>query len=250
LGLNKPLIAVNHLEAHALTARLTDKISFPYLLLLVSGAHCQILIVKGVGHYQLLGQTMDDAIGEAFDKVGRMMGLGYPGGPALEKLLPLATDSEFAQTIHLPQPLLGRKNCDFSFSGLKTAVRQIIGDRVLNEAEKATLSLRFHEVIAACLTDRLKNALALPETKNCTHLVVAGGVAANRYLGHHLQHFCAARGLTCIMPPLSLCTDNAVMIAWAGIEYMRQPDFQGADLDIAARPRWPLASLNSGEKYA
>ena len=239
LAANKPLIAVNHLEAHALTARLTDNVSFPYMLLLLSGGHCQILIVRGCGQYELLGQTIDDAVGEAFDKVAKMLGLPYPGGPELEKLLPQA-DAKRAALIELPQPMLGRKNCDFSFAGLKTAARQWIGAREIDAQQQADFSLAFHQTSAGILLDRLNQALADPCTKGLRTLVVAGGVAANRFLCSKLQQFCAARDLQFVAPPLKLCTDNAVMIAWAGIEKMQSPGFAGDDLDFAARPRWPL----------
>lgn len=235
--LRKPLIAVNHLEAHALTARLTDKVEFPFLLLLVSGGHCQILVVKGVGDYQLLGQTIDDAVGEAFDKVGKMMGLPYPGGPELEKLLPLA-DREAAAKIELPRPLTGRKNCDFSFSGLKTAARQFIGDRELSQQEKADFSLAFHQTIADILLDRLEQALRLNKTDGLKTLVLAGGVAANQFLCERIHQFAARKNLTFVAPPIKLCTDNAAMIAWAGLEKFRLG--QISDLNVEARPRWPL----------
>lgn len=236
---NKPLIAVNHLEAHALTARLTDDVAFPYVLLLVSGGHCQILLVEDVGRYQLIGQTIDDAVGEAFDKVARMLGLPYPGGPELEKLLPLA-NAENAARIELPRPLLGRKNCDFSFSGLKTATRLQIGEGELTHQQKADFSLAFHQTIAAIFTDRLTNAFNGPRLKSVKTLVVAGGVAANQFLCGSLRDFCHKRDITFVAPPLNLCTDNAVMVAWVGIEYARRDDFTPAALDFAARPRWPL----------
>ncbi len=236
-GANKPLIAVNHLEAHALTARLTDDVQFPFLLLLVSGGHCQILIVKAVGDYELLGQTIDDAVGEAFDKVGKMLGLPYPGGPELEKLLPQA-DAKNAAKIDLPRPLTGRKNCDFSFAGLKTATRQFIGDRVLTTQEKADFSLAFHETIAAILLDRLAWALKQADTQGLNTLVLAGGVAANQFLCARIKNFSEENGLAFVAPPIKLCTDNAAMIAWAGLERLRLG--YKDDLNFAARPRWPL----------
>jgi N6-L-threonylcarbamoyladenine synthase len=239
LAANKPLIPVNHLEAHALTARLTNDIPFPYILLLLSGGHCQILLVEGVGEYQLIGQTIDDAIGEAFDKVAKMVGLPYPGGPELEKLL-VQADPFAAQLIDLPRPLLGRKNCDFSFSGLKTAVRNVIGHDELDVQQKANLSLAFHDTLAAILDDRLTQAFYNPSVQACRHLVVAGGVAANQFLNARLKQFCAKQGITFLAPPLSLCTDNAAMIAWVGIEYLRLGVTFDDALAFAARPRWPL----------
>lgn len=239
LATDKPFIAVNHLEAHALTARLTDKVAFPYLLLLLSGGHCQILLVRGVGDYVLLGQTIDDAIGEAFDKVAKMLGLPYPGGPELEKLLAQADPAE-ADKIVLPLPLVGQKNCDFSFAGLKTAARLWISKQTPDEAMKAHFSLAFHRTLATILKDRLTQALQHPSARMAQTLVVAGGVAANQFLCGELRAFAAAHDRTFVAPPLKLCTDNAVMIAWVGIEKMLAPDFHGDDLDFAARPRWPL----------
>jgi len=238
LAAHKPLVAVNHLEAHALTARLTNDVVFPFLLLLVSGGHCQILIVRGVGEYELLGETIDDAVGEAFDKVAKMIGLPYPGGPELEKLLPQANETA-AATIDLPRPLVGRKNCDFSFAGLKTATRHWIGGRDLSAQEKADFALAFHHTVSDILLDRLARALQERDVAELKTLVVAGGVAANRFLCARLKTFCDARGLNFVAPPVRLCTDNAAMVAWAGLEKFRLGQID--DLDVAARPRWPLA---------
>lgn len=238
LAAHKPLVAVNHLEAHALTARLTNDVPFPFLLLLVSGGHCQILIVRGVGEYELLGETIDDAVGEAFDKVAKMIGLPYPGGPELEKLLPQANETA-AATIDLPRPLVGRKNCDFSFAGLKTATRHWIGGRDLSAQEKADFALAFHHTVSDILLDRLARALQERDVAGLKTLVVAGGVAANRFLCARLKTFCDARGLNFVAPPVRLCTDNAAMVAWAGLEKFRLGQID--DLNVAARPRWPLA---------
>lgn len=239
LATNKPLIAINHLEAHALTARLTNDVKLPFLLLLVSGGHCQILRVQDIGDYELLGQTIDDAVGEAFDKVAKMMGLPYPGGPHLEKLLVHANPANAAK-IELPRPLLKKKHADFSFAGLKTAVRQLIGTRELSLQEKADLSLAFHQCVAEILIDRLSQGLKMIDLTQIKTLVVAGGVAANQYLCQALKEFCAARNLTMVAPPIALCTDNAAMIAWAGIEKLQRGETH--DMAIAARPRWPLHS--------
>ncbi|GAB5387972.1 MAG: tRNA (adenosine(37)-N6)-threonylcarbamoyltransferase complex transferase subunit TsaD [Alphaproteobacteria bacterium] len=240
----KPFIAVNHLEGHALTARLSDDVPFPYLLLLVSGGHCQILMVTGVGAYHKLGSTIDDAVGEAFDKSARMMGLGYPGGPQVEKLARDGDPDAYA----LPRPLKGRPGCDFSFSGLKTAVRQVIerlpdGQDVPRQLA-ADLCASFQKAVGEVMADRLKNAMKQvrqdwPETR---HLVVAGGVAANQPLRQVLTGFAAQHDLTFIAPPLSLCTDNAAMIAWAGLERHRLGHTN--PLDTAPRPRWPLEVLS------
>ncbi|MDB5477679.1 MAG: tsaD [Alphaproteobacteria bacterium] len=237
MAADKPLIAVNHLEAHALTVRLTDDVPVPFLLLLVSGGHCQLLRVQDVGEYELLGQTIDDAVGEAFDKVAKMMGLPYPGGPEMEKLL-AGADAYAAAKIDLPRPMRGRKNADFSFAGLKTAVRQLICERVLSDQDKADLSLAFHQAVAEILVDRLEQGLKHMNCDGIDTLVVAGGVAANQYLCDKLKTFCTQQNLRFVSPPVKLCTDNAAMIAWAGIEKLRRGEIN--DMNVAARPRWPL----------
>lgn len=234
-----PFVAVNHLEGHALTARLTDDVAFPYLLLLVSGGHCQLLSVEGVGRYRRLGTTIDDAVGEAFDKTAKLLGLGYPGGPLVEKAAAAATDPG---RFELPRPMVGRPGCDFSFSGLKTAVRRHVEDlgRPLTEADRADLAAAFQISVADVMADRVGRALALFRERHPQGdtLVVAGGVAANRTLRARLAGLADARGLRFVAPPLRLCTDNAAMIAWAGIERLRLG--QTDPLDFAPRPRWPL----------
>ena len=234
-----PFLAVNHLEGHALSARLVDASEFPYLLLLVSGGHCQLLIVEGVARYRRLGTTMDDALGEAFDKVAKMLGLGYPGGPAVERAARAGDPRRFT----LPRPMLGRPGCHFSFSGLKTAVKQTV-DRLGAEAHEqqaiADLCASFQAAAAETLVDRSRNALAEfrrlhPEG---SMLVIAGGVAANAYLRARLERLAEAEGARLVAPPQRLCTDNAAMIAWAGIERLRLGLTDG--LDFAPRPRWPL----------
>jgi N6-L-threonylcarbamoyladenine synthase len=236
LATGKPFIAVNHLEGHALTARLTDDVQFPFLLLLVSGGHCQLLIVDGVGRYRRLGTTMDDAAGEAFDKVGKMLGLSYPGGPAIERA---ATGGD-AKRFAFPRPLKGKPGCDFSFSGLKTAVRLAVEALpTLTEKDVADLAASFQAALVDATIDRVKRAIAQfqRETKGTT-LVVSGGVAANTALRRALTDVAAHTGLSFVAPPLALCTDNAVMIAWAGIERLRLGLTD--PLDAKARPRWPL----------
>ena len=235
LGRAIPYVAVNHLEAHALTARLPGLVpggvAFPYLLLLVSGGHCQLLLVHGVGHYARLGTTIDDAVGEAFDKVAKMLGLPWPGGPALEALARAGT-----QTVALPRPLLGRPGADFSFSGLKTAVLRQVGKHA-----PADLAASFQQAVADILVDRCTHAIAmLPSLCPLPprHLVVAGGVAANQTIRAALTALAASHGLTLVAPPPRLCTDNAVMVAWAGIERLRLGLTD--PLDFAPRPRWPL----------
>ena len=234
-----PFVAVNHLEGHALTVRLTDGLDFPYLLLLVSGGHCQLLAVAGVGDYRRLGGTLDDAVGEAFDKTAKMLGLGYPGGPAVEAAAATGDASRFA----LPRPMLGRDDCDFSFSGLKTAVHHAVRgltDGAVSDRDAADLAAGFQEAVADVLADRCTRAMARfrDAHPDGASLVVAGGVAANRRLRARLKALAEAEGFAFLAPPPHLCTDNAAMIAWAGIERLR---LGLADrLDFAPRPRWPL----------
>ncbi|HVH73536.1 MAG TPA: tRNA (adenosine(37)-N6)-threonylcarbamoyltransferase complex transferase subunit TsaD [Stellaceae bacterium] len=233
----KPFIAVNHLEAHALAARLVHRLDFPYLLLLVSGGHCQLLYCAGVGRYTRLGTTLDDAAGEAFDKTAKLLGLGYPGGPAIER----AAGGGDPRRFTLPRPLKGRDGCDFSFSGLKTAVRHIVGERpALDCAEIADLAAAIELAICDALADRTRNAVRWLERHRpqARALVVAGGVAANLRLRRRLADLAAEAGLEFVAPPPELCTDNAAMIAWAGIERLRLGLTDG--LDAPARPRWPL----------
>ena len=240
IAAGKPFIAINHLEAHALTPRLPGLVPggapFPYLLLLVSGGHCQCVAVEGIGRYRRLGGTIDDAVGEAFDKVAKMLGLGWPGGPALEKLAAEGTPS-----IKLPRPLLGRDGCDFSFSGLKTAVAHLLAGRdgALPRAYAADLAASFQRAVADVMADRARHALAM--MPGARLLVVAGGVAANGVLRAALTAAAATHGLKLAAPPLRLCGDNAVMVAWAAIERLRLGVFDG--LDAAPRPRWPLDEL-------
>jgi len=236
-SLSKPFIAVNHLEGHALTVRLTDKIDFPYLLLLISGGHCQILIVEGVGRYKLLGKTLDDAIGEAFDKVAKMLGISYPGGAKLEKLA-LGGDPH---RYNFPVALKGRVGCDFSCSGLKTAVRQVVmAEKEISEQFRADIAASFQRNIGEMIQDRLIHAIAsfkeiYPEGKN---LVIAGGVAANNYLRSIIAHLAELHNMTMVVPPPKLCTDNAAMIAWVAIEKYLLGDRDGLDFD--PKPIWPL----------
>ena len=238
LAARKPFIAVNHLEGHALTPRLTDNIAFPYLLLLASGGHAQILAVLGVGQYRRLGTTIDDAMGEAFDKVAKMVGLGHPGGPRVERS---AADGN-PRRFDLPRPLKGRPGCDFSFSGLKNAVRLAVEalPRPLSGQDQADICASFQQAVTDSVAERAGNAIALfkRDWPQGTHLVVAGGVAANAKLRQTLSDLAQANAMTFLAPPLSLCTDNGAMIAWAGIERFRLGLTDG--LDFAPRPRWPL----------
>jgi N6-L-threonylcarbamoyladenine synthase len=238
LATGKPFVAVNHLEAHALTARLTDSAPFPYLLLLASGGHTQLLAVRGVGDYRRLGTTVDDAIGEAFDKVAKLLGLPYPGGPAVEREA-LRGDPD---RIALPRPMLGRPKPDFSLSGLKTAVRLEVERRApLNGADVADLCASFQAAVVDVVVDRTRVALrAFNETlkERPRSLVIAGGVAANDAIRRALQRLASEVGVKMIAPAPALCTDNGAMIAWAGIERLTLGLTDG--LDASPRPRWPL----------
>ncbi len=241
----KPLLAVNHLEGHALTARLTNDTPFPYLLLLISGGHCQLLAVEGVGHYTRLGGTMDDALGEAFDKTAKMLGLGYPGGPAIEKLAAQGDANRFA----FAHPLKGRKDSEFSFSGLKTSVRLQITDLMeqgeVTEQDKADLCASFQRVAGEVLQERLQWGIHeyLNQQPDAQRLVVAGGVAANQALRANLQTLADTHEMELIVPPPALCTDNAAMIAWAGMEYLKAGRL--SELDFEPRARWPLTDLSA-----
>lgn len=240
LSHNKPFVAVNHLEGHALTVRMTEQVAFPYLLLLVSGGHCQILVVEGIGRYKRLGTTIDDALGEAFDKSAKLLGLGYPGGPAVERAANLATNPE---RFKLPIPMKGKKNCDFSFSGLKTAVRQTaekLPEGAFKPEDLNDLCAAFQTAACESLVDRCKRAIQQFQDQydNATTLVVAGGVAANKTIRARLEDLCQRHRMTLAAPPLALCTDNGAMIAWAGLEAFKAG--QQDSLDFAPRPRWPL----------
>jgi N6-L-threonylcarbamoyladenine synthase len=235
----KPLLAINHLEAHALTARLTGKVGFPYLLLLVSGGHCQLLAVLGVGRYRRLGTTLDDALGEAYDKAAKMLGLGYPGGPLIERAALAGDPARF----DLPRPLRGEPGCHFSFSGLKTALRQKIeraGAEALEPPLLNDLAASFQAAAIDSLLDRTRRAAHMfsGEHGDGRALVVAGGVAANAYLRKRLEGLSAALGMTLEIPPPRLCTDKGVMVAWAGIERLRAG--LADPLTRPARARWPL----------
>ena len=245
-----PYVAVNHLEAHALTPRLPglgDTVpEFPYLLLLVSGGHCQCVAVEGVGRYRRLGSTVDDAVGEAFDKVGKLLGLGWPGGPALERLAALGDPARYA----FPRPMLGRTGCDFSFSGLKTAVAQTVArlpEGALPTQTAADIAAGFQAAVTDVLADRAARAMAMMDGR-ASVLVVAGGVAANLAVRADLERAAASHGFGLIAPPIRLCTDNAVMVAWAGLERLRLGWSDG--IDFAPRPRWPLERAGPGESAA
>ena len=237
---DKPLIAVNHLEAHALTARLTDNARFPYCLLLVSGGHTQIVAVRGVGNYVRLGTTLDDAIGEAFDKTAKLLGLGYPGGPKVELHALLGDRERFG----LPRPMVGRSDADFSLSGLKTAVRLEAEEIApLSEQDVHDLCASFQQAVADVVADRLRAGLAMFRKRfgAPTALVAAGGVAANLVIRDVLRRLAADAQIALIVPPAELCTDNGAMVAWAGAERLALGLTD--PLDVSPRARWPLADV-------
>ncbi len=256
LGSGKPLIGVNHLAAHALTPRLTDSVAFPYLMLLISGGHCQFLLVKGPQNFQRLGGTIDDAPGEAFDKTARLLGLDQPGGPAVEKAALNGDENQYK----FPRPLLDRGGCDLSFSGLKTALLRA-RDLILKlqgglyEADRSDFCASFQAAICDVLGEKSRRALSLYMALDPEEPVyaVAGGVAANQTIRGRLKEIAQAAGATFIAPPLSLCTDNAAMIAYAASELHQEGVCH--DLTLSGRPRWPLdnsqpALLGGGKKGA
>ena len=240
LAAGKPLIAVNHLEAHALSARLSAGLAFPFLLLLISGGHCQLMAAEAVGRYRLYGATIDDAVGEAFDKTAKLLGLPYPGGPQIESLARKGRPGKFA----LPRPMKGREGADFSFSGLKTAVRQVVQEHgPLGDADKASLAADFQAAVVDVLTDRVRSAMLrfrteFGNTSIVFPLVAAGGVAANKTIRAALQYACVQEGFALTLPPIELCTDNGAMVAWAGLE--RLAGGSNDPLDSPPRARWPL----------
>lgn len=254
LATGKPLFGVNHLAGHALTPRLTDQVAYPYLLLLVSGGHCQFLQVSGPSRFARLGGTIDDAPGEAFDKVARLLGLSQPGGPAIER----AARSGLAERFAFPRPLLDRPGYDLSFSGLKTAVLRardaLITDQGgLTAQDQCDLAASFQAAVVDVLAEKTRRALAGVNGPKPTALCVAGGVAANQKVRTALQQVASENGISFVAPPLALCTDNAAMIAYAAFE--RMPIAGADDFTLAARPRWPLDTsqpgmLGSGKKGA
>ena len=251
LAHSKKFYGINHLEGHALTVRLVQATEFPYLLLLVSGGHCQLLAVRGLGQYELLGTTRDDAVGEAFDKAAKLLGLGYPGGPEIEKLASQGNPNMF----ELPRPLINNKQsgCDFSFSGLKTALRQVamgqaaMARQPISPREVADLAASFQAAVLDCLADRTAHAMAMfrqnYEILGTARFVVAGGVAANKALRQQLAQLAQQNNFTLQIAPPALCTDNAAMIAWAAAERHAAGANYATGLDCAALARWPLDKM-------
>lgn len=250
-SMQKPLVAVNHLEGHALVPRLhsaaangTDgavDVDFPYLLMLASGGHCQILLVRGVGQYEMIGQTLDDSAGEAFDKVAKMLGLGYPGGPVVDKRAAMGNPRAF----NFPRPLCDKPGCDFSFSGIKTAARTFLSRETLPYSDEFIndFCASFQAAVVDCIINRLENAFcdARIITANPQTLVVAGGVAKNSAVRSAMENLAKKHNVMFAAPPMNLCTDNGAMIAWAGIENYRLG--RVVTTPIAPRPRWPLTEL-------
>ncbi|MGB1076824.1 MAG: tRNA (adenosine(37)-N6)-threonylcarbamoyltransferase complex transferase subunit TsaD [Bdellovibrionales bacterium] len=245
---DKPFIAINHLAAHVLTPRLTEDISFPYLALLVSGGHTQFLLVRGIDDMVALGTTIDDALGEAFDKTAKMMGLPYPGGPYIEQLARKCVAPEEAlKRFPLPKPLYRKKGCDFSFSGLKTAIGKYIEEipeGKISSDDAHDLAYAFQHVIVEVIKDRLDHAIIMARDiadAPLNDMVIVGGVAANRFIYEGIQEMAERHDLRCVTPPLKLCTDNGAMIAWAGVEYLQKGITH--PLSFPARPRWPLSNI-------
>lgn len=230
---NKPFLAINHLEGHALTVRLTSNIKYPYLLLLISGGHCQFIIVEYLGIYKIIGTTIDDALGEAFDKIAKMMGFSYPGGPIIEQIAKLGNPKRFK----LPKPLNDQKNCNFSFSGLKTFVRNEIASSVKCEQDKADMAASFQHTVGEIINNRMTYAInQYSQNHSNKQIVLSGGVAANIYLRDRVKEKASEFDFELVTPPTKLCTDNAAMIAWAAIE--RFEAGYTSPLDFAPKDRW------------
>ncbi|QKX02455.1 tRNA (adenosine(37)-N6)-threonylcarbamoyltransferase complex transferase subunit TsaD [Wolbachia endosymbiont of Dirofilaria (Dirofilaria) immitis] len=231
----KPFIAVNHLEAHVLVIRLLYEIKFPFLVLLMSGGHCQFLIAQDVGKYIKLGETLDDSLGEAFDKVAKMLDLSYPGGPLIERLAKKGDGTRFK----LPRAMVKRSGCNFSFSGIKTAVKKLVRELKLNEQDICDVCASFQECISDILLDRVKNAIIMATSLNIkiNDFIITGGVAANNFLKGKLKRYV---NLNVFFPPSNLCTDNAIMVGWTGIERLRRNYVD--PLNFAPKPKWELES--------
>ena len=241
LGIKKPFFAVNHLQAHVLVSRLKYNIKFPFLTLLISGGHTQILIAEDYNKFELLGETLDDALGEAFDKTAKLMGFDYPGGPEIEKSAKLKTK---VGSYKLPRPLYRKKNFNFSFSGLKTALRRII-EKKLSKEEKNNLSFDFQQAVLDCLLDKSEKAMDYFLKKyGKGFFVMSGGVASNSFLRNGLKKLALNKGMHFAVPPLELCIDNATMIAWTGVEKLKRKE-KGDSLNFLPKPRWSLENLHN-----
>jgi len=249
LGANIPLVGVNHLEGHALTPLLTNKISFPYILLLISGGHTQLILVKDLGEYIQLGTTLDDAVGEAFDKAAKFLDLGYPGGPALEKISKEGSKNRF----NFPRPLLKSQDCNFSFSGLKTSlIREVKEIEPLTQNDLADLASSYQQAIIDCLKAKSDRAISMAKDKykdlDINYFVASGGVASNKAIGESLNELAVENNMEFVAPPIKFCTDNAAMIAWAG--GLRLLSGQEDSLEISVKSRWPLNEMKiSGGVY-
>ena len=242
LGANIPLVGVNHLEGHALTPLLTNKISFPYILLLISGGHTQLILVKDLGEYIQLGTTLDDAVGEAFDKAAKFLDLGYPGGPALEKISKEGSKNRF----NFPRPLLRSQDCNFSFSGLKTSlIREVKEIEPLTQNDLADLASSYQQAIIDCLKAKSDRAISMAKDKykdlDINYFVASGGVASNKAIGESLNELAVENNMEFVAPPIKFCTDNAAMIAWAG--GLRLLSGQKDNLEISVKSRWPLSEM-------
>lgn len=234
--LKKPFLAINHLEGHALTPRIFNKVEFPYLLLLVSGGHTQFLIVDGIGKYKRIGTTIDDALGETFDKTAKMIGLEFPGGPKIEKLAENGNENAYV----LPRPILNHPGCNLSFAGLKTAILQL-SSKIKSKKDKENLAASFQKTINEILNVKCKSAMnefSSTHRKSKKVFVISGGVAANKSIRNNLDQLSKEMGFENFFPPIELCSDNAAMIAWAGIERFKNGIED--NLDVLAKPRWPL----------
>ncbi len=238
LALSKPFISVNHLQGHVLAPRISQKINFPYLCLLVSGGHCQILLAKSFKKFEIIGETLDDSVGEVYDKISIMLGLSYPGGPIIEKL---AKKSLGKFKFNLPKPLYKEKNLNFSFSGLKTSVRRII-DKGLNDNQKYDLANEFQNVIADCLLSKVEMSIRRLEKKKIKDFVLSGGVASNEFIREKFKKLCEKNQLSFFVPEKKLCVDNASMIAWAGIEIIQRQKCL-SKIHLPPDPRWRIDKL-------
>ncbi|WFW29938.1 MAG: tRNA (adenosine(37)-N6)-threonylcarbamoyltransferase complex transferase subunit TsaD [Wolbachia endosymbiont of Menacanthus eurysternus] len=240
--IQKPFIAINHLEAHILVIRLIYKIKFPFLVLLISGGHCQFLITQDVGKHIKIGESLDDSLGETFDKIARMLGLGYPGGPIIEKLAKRGDDTKFK----LPRAMKNHLGCNFSFSGIKTAVKTLVQSFKMNEQDIQDMCASFQKCISDILLDRVKNAIIIATSLNIkiNDFVVTGGVAANKYLRKSLKRHI---NLNVFFPPKNLCTDNAIMVGWTGIEKLQKGHID--PLNFMPKPKWELGICVKKELY-